>query len=75
MDHRAVDQAARINETRHDVLKYNGGSVSLEMEIPKLLWLKEVNNSSGVLFQFSEAEANGQSPVGDPLTFDQLFIP
>ncbi len=42
MDHRAADQASRITSTQHDVLKYTGGSISLEMQTPKLLWLKEV---------------------------------
>ncbi|MBO0751879.1 MAG: FGGY-family carbohydrate kinase [Bradyrhizobiaceae bacterium] len=40
MDHRATAEARLINETRDDVLRYVGGSVSPEMEIPKLLWLK-----------------------------------
>src|SRR6266513_5773985 len=40
MDHRAIAEARQINETQDDVLRYVGGSVSPEMEIPKLLWLK-----------------------------------
>jgi len=41
MDHRALDQTARLNATGQEVLRYVGGVLSPEMETPKLLWLKE----------------------------------
>lgn len=40
MDHRAADEAAAINAKSHEVLRYVGGAVSVEMETPKLVWLK-----------------------------------
>ncbi|KAG6430888.1 hypothetical protein SASPL_108961 [Salvia splendens] len=41
MDHRAVKQSERINLSKSPVLEYCGGSVSPEMQTPKLLWVKE----------------------------------
>jgi len=41
MDHRAMEETALINATKHDVLQYVGGVMSPEMEPPKLLWLKK----------------------------------
>lgn len=40
LDHRAPQETATINATDHDLLKYVGGTMSVEMEIPKVLWLK-----------------------------------
>jgi D-ribulokinase len=39
MDHRAIGEADRINASGHDVLRYVGGKISPEMQIPKLMWL------------------------------------
>ncbi len=41
MDHRAEKEASFINQTHHKVLDYVGGKISLEMQTPKLLWLKK----------------------------------
>jgi D-ribulokinase len=41
MDHRAMDQTRRINQTGEGVLDYVGGTISPEMETPKLLWLAQ----------------------------------
>ena len=40
MDHRAGEETAAINSTRDPALVYVGGEVSIEMELPKVLWLR-----------------------------------
>jgi FGGY-family pentulose kinase len=40
MDHRAMKEARELTAGGHEVLRYLGGVVSPEHEIPKLLWLK-----------------------------------
>ena len=41
MDHRATAEAEQVNATRHRVLSYLGGVISPEMQVPKLMWLKQ----------------------------------
>ena len=48
LDHRPVKETEKINATDHNLLRYVGGTMSIEMEIPKVLWLK--NNMSKELF-------------------------
>lgn len=43
MDHRATAEAECINATEDPALRYVGGEVSVEMELPKVLWLKNHN--------------------------------
>ncbi|XP_059490769.1 FGGY carbohydrate kinase domain-containing protein isoform X2 [Neocloeon triangulifer] len=40
MDHRAEEEIKVVNATKNKVLDFVGGKISLEMQIPKLLWLK-----------------------------------
>ena len=40
MDHRAIAEAQACTATGHRVLDFVGGTMSPEMEIPKLMWLK-----------------------------------
>lgn len=49
LDHRPVEETDRINATKHNLLRYVGGKMSIEMEIPKVLWLK--NNMPKDLFE------------------------
>lgn len=41
MDHRAKDETKQINSIQHSAFKYVGGQVSIEMQLPKLMWLKK----------------------------------
>lgn len=47
MDHRAEDETNEINATGDKALKYVGGQMSIEMELPKIKWLKH-NRAGGL---------------------------
>ena len=49
MDHRAMKETEEINSSGDKCLKYVGGQISVEMEIPKIKWLK--NNLEAGIFQ------------------------
>ncbi|TCV95486.1 FGGY-family carbohydrate kinase [Biostraticola tofi] len=40
MDHRAGDETAELNATTDEALNFVGGEISIEMQLPKALWLK-----------------------------------
>jgi FGGY-family pentulose kinase len=40
LDHRAIAEAEECTATGHEVLRFVGGVMSPEMEIPKLMWLE-----------------------------------
>lgn len=63
MDHRAKVEADFINSLNHDVLKYVGGKVSLEMQVPKILWLKKH------LYESSFSKIHHAFDLPDFLTF------
>lgn len=69
MDHRAQNEADFINATRHELLNFVGGNVSLEMECPKLLWLKRN------LFQQTWSHAGAFFDLPDFLTYKATANP
>ncbi|KAL2586646.1 hypothetical protein AAZV13_13G067300 [Glycine max] len=55
MDHRAIEQAERINSSKSPILEYCGAAVSPEMEPPKLLWVKEnLQESWSMVFRWMD---------------------
>lgn len=48
LDHRSLAETGLINKTNHNLLRYVGGTMNVEMEMPKVLWLK--NNMPPELF-------------------------
>ncbi|EAQ83942.1 hypothetical protein CHGG_10346 [Chaetomium globosum CBS 148.51] len=40
LDHRPLAETELINSTDHNLLRYLGGKMNVEMEMPKVLWLK-----------------------------------
>lgn len=58
LDHRAIAEADFLSTSGHPVLDFAGGSISPEMQMPKLMWLKKHLPDSwaktGYLFDLSD---------------------
>lgn len=69
MDHRATDQAERINASRSPVLQFVGGGISPEMEAPKVPFWSGVSHISSVrmLFVFPQKPAHEFAFLANPL--------
>ncbi|KAI1772951.1 FGGY-family pentulose kinase [Hypoxylon cercidicola] len=83
MDQRAKLEAEAINKTQHELLKYFGGSISVLMELPKILWLKhhmsEANFRRCKFYDLSDAltyvaTRNQRFPCTENCTRDALQI-
>ena len=58
LDHRAICEAERLSASGHHVLDFSGGSLSPEMAMPKIKWLKEKRPESwakaGFIFDLAD---------------------
>jgi len=58
LDHRAINEAEILNVSGHPVLKYSGETLSPEMQMPKLMWLKrhhkETWEKAGFFFDLAD---------------------
>ncbi|KAF2015742.1 D-ribulokinase [Aaosphaeria arxii CBS 175.79] len=81
MDQRAGSETDTINKTKNELLRYLGGSISILMELPKILWLK--NHMTPEEFQKCRffdlhdalthiATGNQRFPCSDNCTQDNL---
>ncbi|WP_180899446.1 FGGY-family carbohydrate kinase [Martelella soudanensis] len=57
-DHRAADEAALLSGFDHEAVRHSGGSVSPEMQVPKLAWLKrhrpDLWDQAGAFFDLAD---------------------
>jgi FGGY-family pentulose kinase len=58
LDHRAVAQADGLTRLGGEAVRHSGGTISPEMQLPKLLWLKsqlpDVWNRAGMIFDLAD---------------------
>lgn len=58
LDHRAIDEAEKLSSLGGETARHAGGTVSPEMQMPKLMWLKrhkpDVWNRAGMMFDLAD---------------------
>jgi len=58
LDHRAIEEAETLTALGGEMVKHSGGSISPEMQVPKLMWLKShlpgVWNRAGMIFDLAD---------------------
>lgn len=58
LDHRAVEEAEELSRFGGDAVRHSGGTISPEMQLPKLMWLKrrlpDVWDRAGMIFDLAD---------------------
>lgn len=58
LDHRAIEEAERLTALRGEAARHSGGTISPEMQMPKLLWLKrhlpDIWSRAGMIFDLAD---------------------
>ena len=58
LDHRAVEEAEELSRVGGEAVRHSGGTISPEMQLPKLMWLKrhlpEVWSRAGMMFDLAD---------------------
>ena len=58
LDHRAIDEAEMLSAMGGEAVRHSGGTISPEMQLPKLLWLKrhlpEIWGRAGMIFDLAD---------------------
>ena len=58
LDHRAIEEAEELSRIGGEAVRHSGGTISPEMQLPKLMWLKrhlpDVWNRAGMIFDLAD---------------------
>jgi FGGY-family pentulose kinase len=58
LDHRAIEEAEALSRIGGEAVRHSGGTISPEMQLPKLMWLKrhlpDIWNRAGMMFDLAD---------------------